>query len=56
VDHEATARGTAYLLAGFPENWPEEKPGDSFTPKPDPRLMRRYQDWRAAMDRALGRR
>jgi glycerol kinase len=53
AEHEATARGTAYLLAGFPENWPEEKPGDSFTPKPNPGLMRRYKDWRAAMQNAL---
>ncbi len=55
AEHEATARGTAYLLAGFPENWPEEKPGDSFTPKPNPGLMRRYKDWRAEMNRALGK-
>jgi glycerol kinase len=56
AEHEATARGTAYLLAGFPENWPEEKPGDSFTPKSNPGLMRRYKDWRAEMNRALGKR
>ena len=55
AEHEATARGMAYLLAGFPENWPEEKPGDSFTPKPNPGLTRRYKDWRAAMQRALGK-
>ncbi|MDH5512497.1 MAG: FGGY-family carbohydrate kinase, partial [Gammaproteobacteria bacterium] len=56
AEHEATARGTAYLLAGFPENWPEAEPGDRFTPAPNPVLMRRYQDWRAAMDDALARR
>ncbi len=54
AEHEATARGTAYLLAGFPGNWPQEKPGDSFAPNPNPELMRRYKDWRAEMDRALG--
>ena len=56
AEHEATARGTAYLLAGFPQNWPEAEPGDRFTPAPNPVLMRRYQDWRAAMDDALARR
>jgi glycerol kinase len=55
AEHEATARGTAYLLAGIPENWPEEKPGDSFTPKPNPGLARRYKDWCAEMNRALSR-
>ncbi|BAV34866.1 glycerol kinase [Sulfuricaulis limicola] len=50
AEHEATARGTAYLLAGFPENWPEEKPGFSFAPKPNPGLTRRYKDWRAEMN------
>ncbi|MHB1142711.1 MAG: FGGY family carbohydrate kinase [Sulfuricaulis sp.] len=56
AEHEATARGTAYLLAGFPENWPEEKPGVPFIPEPNPGLMRRYKDWRAEMMRALDKR
>jgi glycerol kinase len=56
AEHEATARGTAYLLAGFPEDWQEEKPGVSFTPEPNPGLMRRYEDWRAEMNRALSKR
>lgn len=55
AEHEATARGTAYLLAGFPENWPEEKPGDAFTPKPNLSLVRRYTDWREEMNHALGK-
>jgi glycerol kinase len=53
VEHEATTRGTAYLLAGFPTDWPEEKSGDSFISKPDPGLMQRYKDWREKMKRAL---
>ncbi|MCR4347667.1 MAG: FGGY family carbohydrate kinase [Sulfuricaulis sp.] len=53
TEQEATVRGTAYLLARFPANWPEEKPGDSFAPKPNPGLMRRYKDWRVEMNRAL---
>jgi glycerol kinase len=53
AQHEATARGTAYLLAGFSGDWPEEKPGVTFTPKPNPALTERYNDWRAEMKRAL---
>ena len=53
VEHEATTRGTAYLLAGFPTDWPEEKSGDSFISKPDPGLMQRYKDWREKMKRAI---
>ncbi len=56
VEHEATARGIAYLLAGFPEDWPEEKTGNSFTPKPNSELARRYKEWRTEMDRALNKR
>src|SRR3989344_2389854 len=55
AEHEATARGTAYLLAGFPENWPEEKPGDQFTPKPNLSLALRYKDWREEMNHVLGK-
>jgi glycerol kinase len=54
AEHEATARGTAYLLAGFPGNWPEQEPGDAFAPARHPGLRRRYKHWRAEMDRALG--
>jgi glycerol kinase len=53
ADHEATARGTAYLLAGFPDDWPEEKPGTPFVPKKNTGLRQRYQRWRAEMQRAL---
>jgi glycerol kinase len=55
-EHEATARGTAYLLAGFPGDWPEQKSGVSFTPKSNPGLARRYQGWRTEMDRTLRKR
>jgi glycerol kinase len=54
AQHEATARGTAYLLAGFPADWPEERPGATFAPRPNPRLARRYARWRGEMDAALG--
>jgi len=53
AEHEATARGTAYLLAGFPDDWPEEKPGTPFVPKKNTGLRQRYQRWRAEMQRAL---
>lgn len=53
AEHEATARGTAYLLAGFPGDWPEEKPGTPFEPKQNTGLRQRYQHWRAEMQRAL---
>ena len=53
AEHEASARGTAYLLAGFPGDWPEEKPGAQFEPKQNTGLRQRYQRWRAEMQRAL---
>jgi glycerol kinase len=53
AEYEATARGTAYLLAEFPADWREVKPGERFTPNPNPGFVRRYKDWRAKMDRAL---
>ena len=45
VDREATARGTAYLLAGSPQRWPEEDMGQWFKPKPDPAITSRYHEW-----------
>lgn len=54
AQHEATARGTAYLLAGFPAAWPEEKPGATFAPRPNPELAERYARWRREMDAAIG--
>jgi glycerol kinase len=53
AEHEATARGTAYLLAGFPRDWPEEKPGTPFISKKNTGLRQRYLHWRAEMQRAL---
>ena len=56
AEHEATARGTAYLLAGFPGDWPEEKLGTRFAPKQNTGIRQRYQCWRAEMQRALSSR
>jgi hypothetical protein len=56
AEHEATARGTAYLLVGFPGEWPEEKSGTPFEPKQNTGFRQRYQRWRAEMQRALSSR
>lgn len=53
AEHEATARGAAYLLAGFPGNWPEANPGVEFAPLPNSGLAQRYNRWRAEMNKAL---
>lgn len=52
---EATARGTAFLLAGFPTDWQESKPGELFTPEPNPGLEQRYRNWRAEIQHALSK-
>lgn len=49
VESEATARGTAYLLAGCPADWPEPEPGTWFKPQLNLALKVRYERWRAAM-------
>ncbi len=51
--YEATARGTAWLLAGKPEYWAEPEPGLRFQPRANPALRARYERWRTAMDTAL---
>lgn len=42
---EATARGTAYLLAGQPTVWPEQGIGEWFEPAENPALSERYDKW-----------
>lgn len=42
---EATARGTAYLLAEQPSNWPEKEAGVWFKPEENNDLKKRYTDW-----------
>lgn len=46
---EATARGTAYLTAGMPTHWPENKHGDWLNPNDNPLLEQRYLLWEGAM-------
>ncbi|MDH5180929.1 MAG: FGGY family carbohydrate kinase [Gammaproteobacteria bacterium] len=45
MECEATARGTAYLLAEQPRHWPENDPGIWFKPADNPALKARYQAW-----------
>lgn len=49
-EYEATARGTAYLLAGCPNDWPEPAPGQWFTPDANAALVVRYRKWRSLME------
>ena len=49
VEREATARGTAYLVANCPHEWPESEIGVWFKPKENDALKLRYQAWRDAM-------
>ena len=42
---EATARGTAYLLAEQPSNWPEQDAGKWFKPEDNPDFIKRYANW-----------
>ncbi len=53
AEYEATARGTAWLLAGKPKDWPETVFGVWFKPRANPALRARYERWRTAMDTAL---
>jgi len=55
AEQGATARGTAYLLAHFPGDWPETGPGAWFAPGRNPELHRRYAHWQSEMQRALDR-
>lgn len=51
-EHEATARGLAFLLAGQPSGW-SPLSGDSITPRPNAPLRDRYARWRTALDDAI---
>lgn len=51
---EATARGTAFLLAGQPSAWREPGAGSDFAPQENPPLAGRYGHWRQSLLKALG--
>ena len=50
---EATARGTAFLLAGQPAHWADGLETTRFRPAPNPALAARHQRWQEAMTAAL---
>jgi glycerol kinase len=52
---EATARGTAFLLAGRPQHWPEPGAGTAFTPHAQSGVVDRYARWRREMSAELRR-
>ena len=52
LEHEATARGLAWLLAGKPSGW-SAVVGQRFEPAPNAALKARYVRWRAAMEQAI---
>ncbi|MCW9023427.1 MAG: FGGY family carbohydrate kinase [Gammaproteobacteria bacterium] len=53
ADCEATARGSAFLLAGCPEYWPEAEAGTWFEPQSNMALNKRYVEWRKEMKTAV---
>jgi glycerol kinase len=53
--HEATARGSAYILADCPDHWPEQEPGQWFHPQNDAALVARYRQWTEALMTALAK-
>ena len=53
-DPEASARGIAYLAAGYPREWNSAVHEDVFEPQPDAILAARYRRWRGFMREATG--
>ncbi len=49
---EASARGSAFLLAGRPADW-AQLPEQRFEPQPNPALLARYRRWSDCMASAL---
>jgi glycerol kinase len=52
AEHEATAKGLAFLLADEPSDWPRPA-ATKFRPAPNPALGERYRRWRTLMDAAV---
>lgn len=52
---EATARGTAWLLAGNPASWPEPELGVWFKPAGNAALRARYLRWKQALEQVVSR-
>lgn len=53
-DPEASARGIAYLAAGYPADWNTAPHEDVFSPERNAELKDRYRRWRALMAEATG--
>jgi glycerol kinase len=53
AEQEATARGTAFLLAGSPGDWPALAPGRDFAPRANAALGERYERWRTRIEQEL---
>jgi glycerol kinase len=53
AEHEATARGTAFLVAGRPESWPDRVEGRRFEPREAPGLTSRFDRWKEALTSAV---
>lgn len=49
AEHEATARGLAFLAAGGPRDWPADRETQLFWAAEDEALRERHARWRAAM-------
>jgi glycerol kinase len=50
---ESTARGIAWLAAGYPDSWESPGVGRRFLPQNDPQLVDRYVRFRAVLESAL---
>jgi len=51
---EATVRGTCYLMAGQPAQWPEVEPGVWFEPESNQPVASRYEKWVEEMEKRVG--
>lgn len=54
MDHEATARGAAWLALGSTRPWTQEQAPETFTPRENPALRRRYRHYRYTLLTLLG--
>jgi len=52
-ESEATARGTAFVVAQQKDSWQHEEPANQFYPTNNPALKLRYDAWSTAMEAAL---
>jgi glycerol kinase len=54
AEYEATARGTAYLVAERPSDWAAPESVRRFAPRDAPALVRRFERWKEALHSAIG--